>query len=80
VTAPREQNFRCALDEYAQLARILAVAMHGSVPLALRRKRDFRDARKARQRRIGQAELARRDDQRAFGRIPLHAPAPFAFD
>ena len=47
--------------------------------LALGRERHFADAREARvERFILQPGLARRDDQRAFGRIALHRPAPVA--
>ena len=70
-----QQDFGRALDENAQLGGVVAVAMHGRVPLALGREGDFRDARKARQLRLGNAELARGDHQRALGRVALHAPA-----
>ena len=54
------------------------IEMDGGVALALGGEGDFGDARKARQLGLGDAELARRDDQRAFGRIALHAPALLA--
>ena len=52
--------------------------MDGGVALALRGERDFRDPGKARELGLRHAELARRDDQRTFGRVALHAPAPLA--
>ena len=78
VPALREQDLRRALDEDAQVAGVVAIEMNGRVALALRRERDFRDAGKARELVRRYAELARRDDQRALGRIALHRPAAFA--
>ena len=78
VAAVREQDLGRALHEHAQLARMVAVAMDRGVALALGGEGDLGDAREARELGFGDAELACRDDQRAFGRVALHAPAALA--
>ena len=78
IAALREQDFRRTLDEDAQLAGVVGIEMDGGVALALGGEGDFRDAREARQLGFADAELARRDDQRAFGRVALHLPAALA--
>ena len=52
---------------------ILAVEVQRGVALALGGEWDFRDARKTLELGFAQPELASGDDQRAFGRIALHA-------
>ncbi len=76
--ALREQDLGRALDEDLEVARGLIREMDGGVALALRGEGDFRNAREARKLSLGQAELARRDQQGALGRIALHRPAPLA--
>ena len=74
----RQQDVGGPFDEDPQCLGVLAIEMDGGVALALRRERDFGDARKLRQRVLGHAELARGDDQRTFRGVALHAPAPVA--
>ena len=76
--ALRQQHLRRALDEDAQVVGIFAVDMDRGVTLALGRERDFGDARKPLQLGGVDAELARGDDQRAFGRVALHHPPALA--
>ena len=77
--AAREQHVRRALGEHdarGPRARRRDARAH---QLALRRERHLADARQARVERLrAQPRLARRDEQRALGRIALHRPAPVA--
>ena len=55
------------------------VGVHRAHQLALGGERHLADAGEAGVERLGlQPGLARRDDQRAFGRVALHRPAPVA--
>jgi len=78
MTAVRDQDFGRTLDENVQLTEVFAIDMDGGVALAFGGEGNFRDTREALQLGLGHAELARRNDQRAFGRIALHLPAPLA--
>ena len=78
IAALRRAGFGRTLDENVQLARLVAIEMDGGMALAFGGEGDFRNARIPLQLRFGHAELARRHDQRAFGRVALHRPAPLA--
>ena len=55
----------------------LGIGVNRAHQLALGRERDFSDALEARvERLVVQSGFARRDEERAFGRIALHRPAP----
>ncbi len=76
--ALRQQHLRRALDEDAQVVGVFAVDMDRGVTLALGGEGDFGETRKPLQLAGVDAELARGDDQRAFGGVALHHPPALA--
>ena len=79
IAAFREQDLRRALDEDAQLVR---ASRDRRWTVVWRLRSEVKGISAMRGKRASSAsvdaELARRDDQRAFGRVALHAPAPLA--